>query len=787
MSQPPDTRSDPRALPPGDSGTALATAPAAPALAGRDLARLAASPHAEEPHFWDYWRVLVRHRWTIISVFLVTVMAGMVHTFTTRPVYTATATLRLEKEEPRVVKFEEVVRPGPEPDYYQTQHKLLQSRALANRVIGLLELDQHAEFAQPEDEVGWTARARAWAREQLVRWMPMPPPTAEEAADLILESPLTRAFLGRLSVEAVRNTRLVNVSFQSHYPDLAARVVNTVAEAFIAQQLEQKIEASRYATQFLAKQIDEARVKLEESETALNQFLRTNNILFVVPGNDANARPQDLVTQQLTMLSNALLEARADRIAKESQFRQALGQQANAAPAVLQSSLVAKLKEERATLQGEYRRLSQSFKPDYPKMRRLAESIAEVNSQLRTEISQTIDGLKADYQAAARNEHEIEKALIAQQALVRQLDEQMGQYNLLRREVDTSSEFYSSLLNRLREIQISAALLTSNISIVDPAEVPGQPSKPQKSLNLLLASLVGLVGGVGLAFFLEYLDTNIKDAREVEAALHVPTLGLVPSQGALGGRRARRLRRVIEEAEPVPLALASHADVGSVMAEAFRNLRTSLLYSAPDHPPKTFLVTSLQPEDGKTSLAMNLAITLAQLGSGEILLVDGDMRRPNVHELLTLPQAPGFSTFLTGQAELPEVLTPTTIPNLYAIPAGRVPLNPAELMASRRLGQTLEALSQRFAHIIFDTPPLFGVSDPLILAPRVEGVVLVLRHGRASRDAAQHAVRLLASVHARVLGVVLNDIQVGGAGSYGYYGDYGYYGYGNGQPQHADS
>jgi capsular exopolysaccharide synthesis family protein len=305
-------------------------------------------------------------------------------------------------------------------------------------------------------------------------------------------------------------------------------------------------------------------------------------------------------------------------------------------------------------------------------------------------------------------------------------------------------------------------------------------------LNLLLASMVGLIGGIGLAFFCEYLDTNLKDMRDVESVLHVPTLGLVPSREAMESRRSRRLRLSAKGANGGTFALVSHADVGSVLAEAFRNLRTSLLYSSPEHPPKTVLVTSLQSEDGKTSLSTNLAITLAQLGAGEILLVDGDMRHPNLHEIFDLPQAPGLSTFLTGQAELPETLRPTAIPNLYVIPAGRVPLNPAELMASRRLGQAVEALGQRFTHIVFDTPPLFGVSDSLILAPRVEGVVLVLRHGRASRDAAQHATRLLASVRARVLGVVLNDVQAGGAGYYGYYGYYGY-GYASTRDGNANS
>jgi polysaccharide biosynthesis transport protein len=779
-----DASSDARALPPGEAATALATAASSPALTRHHPVRIYDAANGEAPHFWDYWGVLVRHRWTVIAVFLVVVMAAMVQTFTTRPIYTAKTTLRLEKEEPRVVKFEEVVRPDPQPDYYQTQYKLLQSRALANRVVGLLDLDQHPEFAEPEDEMGWVARAQAWGREQLVQWMPLPPPPASEGADdLILESPLTRAFIGRLAVEPMRNTRLVDVSFESHYPDLAARVVNTLAEAFIAQQVEQRIEATRYATQFLAKQIEEARSKLEESEANLTQFLRANNILFVVP--DSNeGRPQDLITQQLTILSDALLKARAERIGKESQFRQALNQETGSTPAVLQSALIAKLKEEQALLEGEYRKLNLTFKPDYPKVQRLTESIGEVRRQIDTEVRRVVDALKAEYQASVRNESQLEKALIDQQGQVRQLDEQMGEYNLLRREVDTNRDLHNTLLNRLRETQISSALLTSNISIVDRAEVPGQPSKPRKMLNLLLASVVGLIGGIGLAFFCEYLDTNLKDMRDVESILHVPTLGLVPSREAMESRRSRRLRLSANGANGGAFALVSHADVGSVLAEAFRNLRTSLLYSSPEHPPKTVLVTSLQSEDGKTSLSTNLAITLAQLGAGEILLVDGDMRHPNLHEIFDLPQAPGLSTFLTGQAELPETLRPTAIPNLYVIPAGRVPLNPAELMASRRLGQAIEALSQRFAHIVFDTPPLFGVSDSLILAPRVEGVVLVLRQGRASRDAAQHATHLLASVRARVLGVVLNDVQAGGAGYYGYYG---YYGYGYGSTRNGNS
>jgi capsular exopolysaccharide synthesis family protein len=771
---PPLSRALPSAPPP-PGPTALATVP--------PVAWVHPLP-ADEAHFWDYWRVLVEHRWTVITFFLVSVIVGTVWTFTTRPIFTATATLRIDKEEPRVLKFEQVV-PGETEDWqqtqYQTQLKVLQSRALASRVIGLLSLDQHPEFQALEAEESWLARVRTWTRERLVQWIPVPPPPEPQATeDLALESPLTRAFAGRLSVDPVRNARLVRLSFESYYPDLAARVVNTLAEAFIAQALEQKIEATRGATQFLAKQMEDARRKLEDAEAKHNEFLKGNDILFVTGGSDKVER-QDLITQQLTLLSEQFLRARAERIQKESLVHEGLSRDADSLPIVLTNPFIAKLKDELVTMEGEYRKLGQTFKPEYPRMQRLEHNITEVKRQLRSEITRVVEGLDADYRAALRHEREIEKAMDEHRALARQLGDQMVQYSLLRRDVDTSRELYTALLTRLKETQISSALLTSNISVVDRAEIPRGPSKPRRGLSLLIASAIGLFGGIGLAFFFEYLDTNLKDAREVEAVLGVPTIGLVPAHASLGGRRARRRRQLAEangDGAP-PFALVAHTETESVLSEAFRNLRTSLLYSSPDHPPKTLLVTSLQPEDGKTSMATNLAIALGQLGAGEVLLIDGDMRRPNLHELLEVKQAPGLSTFLTGQADLPSVLKPTKIPNLYLIPAGRLPVNPAELMASARLSHALELLRDRFAHVVVDAPPLFGVSDAMILAPRVEGVLLVLRHGRASRDAAQRAVQLLGSVRARVLGVVLNDVDLHKGGS-GYYGYYGYYGYGHG-------
>jgi capsular exopolysaccharide synthesis family protein len=460
-------------------------------------------------------------------------------------------------------------------------------------------------------------------------------------------------------------------------------------------------------------------------------------------------------------------------MARESQLAQASVHDVWSLPAVLQSTLIGQLKQEGAALEGDYRRLGQTFKPDYPKMKQLKEKLDENRRQLRVEVDRALAAMKADYESAVRNEKQLEAALAKQSTLARGLAENMAQYNLLRREVDTSRDLYASLLGRLRETQISAALLTSNISVVDPAEIPVAPSRPRKALNLLAGCLAGLLGGVGLAFLFEYLDTNIKNTREVEMLLRVPALGVVPSRAMFERMLARQ--NALEAGEPrtTPFALVANSELPSVFAEAFRNLRTSILYSTPERPPKTLMVTSLQPEDGKTSLVTNLAITLAQLGGSPVILIDADMRRPMVHKVLNLGSTPGLSTYLTGQADLEQVIVPSGIPNLFVIPAGRVPVNPAELLASARLREMLDVLGQRFAYVVFDTGPMFGVSDAMILAGQLEGTVLVLRHGRASRDAAQRAVRSLVGVRARLLGVILNDVDVR-ANGYGYGYGYGY-------------
>jgi polysaccharide biosynthesis transport protein len=689
---------------------------------------------ASEAHFWDYWTVLVRHRRTVLMVFVGAVLTAFIWSVTSRPVFTGTAMLRIEREEPRILKFEPPRRDDGSSEgaqaQLQTERRLLQRRALANRVIALVDLERYPEFRSVGGRPG----------------------------------ELTDAFLERLQIEPVRNTRLVKVSFESRSPELAALVANTLADAVIAQQFDDKKEAGQHATRFLSAQVSEARQALETSEVQLSRFLEENDILFV-GGERLLERVGDrqaLISQELSTLSDSLLKAKAERIAKESILAQASRATADTLPAVLQSPLIGHLKEEATKLEGRYRELGQSFKPEYPRMQRLSENIQEVRRQVNGEIQRVVEAVRAEYLAALQNETEVRKLVDQQRGLARKLDGQTARYNLHRREVETNRELYTALASRLKETQVSSALLLSNISVVDRAEVPLKRSGPRTGLNLLIGCIVGLVGGVALAFFFEYLDTSIRDPREIEALLRVPTLGLVPTRSSLPAHLDGR--PIGAGAGPTgaygAFALVSHQATSSILAEAFRNLRTSVVYATPDRPPKTMLVTSLQQQDGKTSVSTNTAITLAQLGTGDVLLVDADLRHPDLHRILDVPQTPGLSDLLVGGVGVADVIRPTRIPHLFVIPAGPVPTNPAELLFSSRFTQAMAEVGERFTHIVVDSPPMMGVSDTLVLAPRVEGVILVVRQRHTGRDAAQRAVQMLGSVRARILGVVVNHADV---------------------------
>ncbi len=708
----------------------------------------------------QYLQILRRYSWVILTFLTITVVTAVVWTFTQRPIYTASATIRIEQEEPRIVKYEPVVPPDYRQRGQETQYMLIKSPSLAKRVIDSLNLAADPEF-QPSPP-GWMARVKDFVltlSPQLGRWISVTTPVPGEVAGVEKSSYPVSALLSRLIVEPISRTSLVNVSFESYSPALSAQVANAIADTYIIMSREQRLGATEYAVKFLSQQLEETRQKLEESEARLSEFLRSKNIgIFPLPGSSKD------LTQQQVSPTDALYKVRIERVNKEALLVQARSLDLDLFPATLQDQAMVSLRDQLLKLEAEYRKLMETYKPEFPKMLRLKQNIEDVRRQFRAEAQRVVGNLEAEVQLALSREKEIEKG-------IQQMTSDLVQYNLLKREVDTNREIYSNLHMRLKETGITSALATTNIQVVDRATAPLQPSKPNKLRNILLALMFGLGGGVGFAFLFAYLDTKLRSPKEVEQAIHLPIMGMIPTLASV----QERSRRKGEEGGKGPFALITHHDGVSPISEAFRHVRTSLLFSTPEHPPRTILFTSLEPQEGKTSVALNTAITLAQLG-GKVLMVDADMRNPKVHSILGISQTPGLSDFLTGQAELPQVIKPSQIHDLYTIPAGHP--NPADLLASERIRVSLDLLTQQFRHVVFDTSPLLLASDPLILASRVEGVILVFRNGWVHRETAQHAVKLLRSVHARLLGVVINDVDIRELRTYGYSSYYPYYYYG---------
>ena len=713
----------------------------------------------KEPHLRDYWHVLRKHRWIVLTCFLVTVITVATATFVQQSVYKATATIQIDRAAPNVLKFEEVSPPANKEtdDYYQTQYKLLTNYSLAERVVRLLRLDANPEFsgtsAQGPASPTWT-----WFINLLGLQSSNQQPSE---ATLLTESPIVQRFLKKLEIEPVKNTRLVKISFLSTSPELSAQVANAVAENFIEQSIEQKVGATKYAGDFLAKQIQEVRAKLESSDELLQKFAKQKQYLVL-------DEKQEQTTKQLSLLTDALMKSRSERLMKEALYRQTQGQDFQSIPSVLENALIVDVKKEYYRLQAEYRKLSETFLPDYPRMVALKSNIEEVKGRLDGEVQKIVDGLRSSYEAALKSEYLLQASVDKQKQVTLKTNEDSIQYNILKREVDINRELYAGLLQRMKETAVSAGLDSTNIQITDRAKIPLWPDRPKKLLNLALGIVLGLSLGIGLAFFADCLDNTVNKIEEVESTFALPILGAVPALAAV--ERRKRLGGTANGQEIKTFELAMHHDQSSLVSEAIRNIRTSLLFSLPDNPPKLLLVTSAEPGDGKTGVSINLSIALSQLG-GDILLIDADMRYPDCHRILEQDRTPGLSNFLVGDAELSATIKPTAIPNLYLLPAGQSPLNPAELLGSERMRDAMELLCRQFKHVIIDSPPVLGFTDSVLLSTFADGTLLVIRAGKTVRDAALRTVKTLDSVNAKILGVVLNNLEISGNG-YSYYRDY---------------
>lgn len=758
----------------------------------------------EEVHIREYWRVLVKHRRLLLAVSLVLVATTAIVTFTTDPLYTGTATIQIERQAPKFAPVQEVQQfdatlGSDKYDYYQTQYEIMKSRTVAARVINALGLDADPRFRGDTKSEGLVTPVLRSVRSLFSR----PKSNASAPEELGVAPGLIDQYLGMLTIGPVRNSRLVKVSFTGKSAGLSAEIANRHVEEYTGASLEQRLSLTLKAKEFLEKELAKAKDRIDATEAALNKFRKDKDIISL--GGDKT----DIVSERLGDLNVRFTEAQADRIRLEGQYALIRKSDYESLPDVIASSLVSQLKQALAQIEAERAELAMKFKPGYPKMAETIAREAEARGRLDAEIRKIVAGIQSGYLAARSSERELANELERQRQIALAQKDVGADYDTLKRDVDTARSLYANLLQRLKDVDVAEQIKVSNISVVDAASPPMRPSKPRKLLNLTLASILGLVLGVGLSFFLEYMDNTVKTPEDVERRLGLPTLGVVPSfdtpalaYGNYGyGRRTRHAGSSAagtvsgagsgSNGRSTEIVVSSHPN--SVVSEAYRAIRTGILLSSADNPPQVILVTSGSAREGKTVTAINQALTLAQAG-GRVLMIDADIRKPRLHKVFKLSNGHGLSTYLSGQSSLERILHEVSLKGhggfslagngdaagasggrLSVIPAGPMPPNPAELLGSRRMRETLETLRGLYDYVVIDTPPVLPVTDAILLAALSDGVILVVRGQETPIDVAVKSRDRLIYARAKILGVVLNDVDVT-SGDYYQYQRY-YYSY----------
>ncbi len=724
-------------------------------------------PPAKEEEFSlrDYGKVLRKRRWTVFASLLITLVTTAIFTFAMKPIYRGTTTIQINKESPQIVDFKEIFAINTmDMDYYQTQYKILESRSLAKRVIQANSLFNYPEFS-PEKEDSpfqvWRSKIAKKGSDWLTFQYRKGRALTENEKETIQDSLIINEFLDKLKIEPIRNSRLVKVHFDSHDPDLAKQIPNTLAELYIQQNLEARFKATEQAKEWLTRQLDDLKGKVEKADEALRAFGSRHGIISL-------EEKENIVIQRLSELNQALAKAEAERMAKEALYRQSQNPNPDSLPLILENKLVQELKQTYIQLEAQYVKLSESFfKPDWPEMKRLKDQMDTVQNRLNGEIKKIVAGMKNEYESSLRKEILLRNAFEEQKARAMEMQQRAIQYNILKREADTNKELYKGLLQRMKEAGVSAGITASNIQVVDQAEMPTKPFRPNKKLNLLLAAVVGLFLGVGLAFFLEHLDDTIKTPEDLQDVVRLPSFGIVPDG-------AYERRRRVESNHSFPVELATSEFPKSMLSEAYRSIRTSILLSSSGNPPKTIAVSSPNPGEGKTTTVMNTAIVLAQTGA-RVIIIDADMRKPRIHKVFGKENGVGLSSFLSGNADLEAVVQKSKIPDLYYIPSGPTPPNPSELLGSVLFKKMIEGLGSRFHYLIIDSPPLLAFSDSVIISTNVDGVVMVVIGGKTPRETLKRSKEVLLQVDARILGVVINRARVRGAEYGSYYHRYYYY------------
>jgi polysaccharide biosynthesis transport protein len=754
----------------------------------------------------DYYRLVRKHLRLIIVCFLGTSLAAALTLLTMTPIYTAQTTLLIEPKSPQVLAFRDVLAESSESEFYKTQYEILKSRTLAARVIREQRLDTDSAFTGEGRDDGFVARLWAGAQGWLMapkRWVKQffsGRPKSDGETPLGVKPELINAYIGMLAIVPSERTQLVKVAFNTPDPQLSARLANAHAQAYIYHGLARRTQASEGAQGFLQESLGELKERVEQSEAALNRYRQSMGIISLDD-------KENIVVERLADLNKHLTEAEADRIGLESQVQLIRKRRYESLPAIVNSSLIQTLTVQAAQLENEYAKLTTVFKPGHPRLNQLQAQLKDKRRLQKEEIQKVVEGIDSSYRAAAAKEKQLRTEMEKQKAATLRLKNTAVEYVVLAREVDTNRQLYDSVLQRMKETGVSAELRTSNVFVIDEAEQPRAPSSPKIMQSLLLAALLGLIGGVGVAFLREHLNNTLKTPQEVERYLRLPNLSIVPDFVSLNWRRYAApqipshlpaggenglglshhplfvvteayctLRNFVSlnwrryAAPQIPshssLILPAGGENGLglshhplfVVTEAYCTLRTAILLSRAEEPPKTILFTSATHSEGKTATVINTAIVFAQLGV-KVLVIDADLRRPSCHQVLSVQRRLGLTELLTGLGESQELIQPTYTADLFLLSGGSAPPNPAELVGSGKMRETLASLREHYDYILIDSPPVMPVSDAVLLSTMVDGVVLVVDSRQPPKEVVRDACTRLNFARAKILGTVFNRVD----------------------------
>lgn len=693
----------------------------------------------------DYFRILRKHRWTILVCIAVGTVFTTIASLKAVRIYDAVGRIAINREtsDELGLKNGAVGSSDDEYDYLvtmDTQARILQSDSIALEVGHRLGLDRPAgaaaDSALPE----------------------------EVHLDSAAESALIGRVKGGLEIRPIPRTRIMEIHDRSPNPQQAARVINTLIDVYIEQNRKTRFDSTMQTSDWISKQLSDLLLKVESSQEKLVRYQREHDIL----GLDEK---QNIITSKLDELNKQLTVAETDRIQKEAVYRLTQSQ----SPEVVTAATVPGIERLRTTeseTKSQLAELSAQFGPAYPKVRELNDKLASVEEQIATELRKAGERAQNDYQAALGREKLLRDSLEDQKRQANKLNESAIEYSILKRDVDTNRQLYESLLERLKEAGVAAGLKTSNIRIVDPARVPLGPVSPNVPRNIAISLVLSLIGGIVLAFGYEALDNTVRTVDQVNLLTGLPAVAVIPKTRPVIDEANRLLRGGSRPTEGVELVTCVKPHSG--IAEAFRALRTSILLSSGAAPPRIILVTSALSQEGKTTTSVNTAVVLAQKGA-RVLLIDADMRRPSIHKLLNVPNRIGLSNLLANMADPNEVVLPYPgQPNMFVVPSGPLPPQPAELVASPRFAQLLALWRKEFDHIIIDTPPCLSVTDAVVMSVDAESVIVVIRAAKTTKQNLRRTRDLLASVNAPVRGIVVNAVDMSGPDGHYYYYYYGH-------------